>query len=154
VNAELSVLERALPPSMDLLNVGGRIVVMSYQSLEDRLVKRVFADAAASTAPAGLPVELPEHAPRFRLVVKGAELASEERRRATRGPHPCVCARPNASGRRHERAGEQPRSVRGGCAPSAAHPGEPARRLHAVEQPAPRRRPRLVYGIVAVSGAL
>jgi 16S rRNA (cytosine1402-N4)-methyltransferase len=78
VNAELSVLERALPPSMDLLNVGGRIVVMSYQSLEDRLVKRVFADAAASTAPAGLPVELPEHAPRFRLVVKGAELASEE----------------------------------------------------------------------------
>ncbi len=78
VNAELSVLERALPAGLDLLRVGGRIVVMSYQSLEDRLVKRVFADAAASTAPAGLPVELPEHAPRFRLAVKGAELASDE----------------------------------------------------------------------------
>lgn len=78
VNAELSVLERALPAGLDLLRVGGRIVVMSYQSLEDRLVKRVFADAAASTAPAGLPVELPEHAPRFRLVVKGAELASDD----------------------------------------------------------------------------
>lgn len=78
VNAELSVLERALPAGLDLLRVGGRIVVMSYQSLEDRLVKRVFADATASTAPAGLPVELPEHAPRFRLVVKGAELASDD----------------------------------------------------------------------------
>lgn len=78
VNAELAVLDRAIPASMDLLRVGGRIVVMSYQSLEDRLVKRVFADASSSTAPAGLPVELPEHAPRFRLLVKGAELASDE----------------------------------------------------------------------------
>ena len=77
VNAELAVLERALPAAMDLLRVGGRIVVMSYQSLEDRLVKRVFADASASTAPEGLPVELPEHAPRFRLVTRGAERASE-----------------------------------------------------------------------------
>ena len=78
VNAELAVLDRAIPASMDLLRVGGRVVVMSYQSLEDRLVKRVFADASSSTAPAGLPVELPEHAPRFRLLVKGAELASDE----------------------------------------------------------------------------
>jgi len=78
VNAELSVLERALPAAMRTLRVGGRIVVMSYQSLEDRLVKRVFADASASTAPAGLPVELPEHAPRFRLLVKGAELATDD----------------------------------------------------------------------------
>lgn len=78
VNAELAVLERALPSAMDLLRVGGRIVVMSYQSLEDRIVKRLFADASASTAPAGLPVELPEHAPRFRLLTKGAELASDE----------------------------------------------------------------------------
>ncbi len=80
VNAELSVLERALPAAMGLLRVGGRIAVMSYQSLEDRLVKREFAEAAASTAPAGLPVELPEHAPRFRLLTKGAELASDEER--------------------------------------------------------------------------
>ncbi|KAA9087180.1 16S rRNA (cytosine(1402)-N(4))-methyltransferase RsmH [Microbacterium radiodurans] len=80
VNAELAVLERTMPDALDLLRVGGRIVVMSYQSLEDRLVKRVFADAAKSTAPSGLPVELPEHAPRFRLLTKGAELASEEER--------------------------------------------------------------------------
>ncbi|MDQ1128888.1 16S rRNA (cytosine(1402)-N(4))-methyltransferase RsmH [Microbacterium sp. SORGH_AS_0888] len=80
VNGELAVLERAVPAALDLLRVGGRIVVMSYQSLEDRLVKRVLQAASASTAPAGLPVELPEHAPRFRLLVKGAELASEEER--------------------------------------------------------------------------
>lgn len=80
VNEELGVLARAIPSALDALAVGGRIVVLSYQSLEDRLVKRLFADAAASTAPRGLPVELPEHAPRFRLLVKGAELASDEER--------------------------------------------------------------------------
>ncbi|MEN2741218.1 16S rRNA (cytosine(1402)-N(4))-methyltransferase RsmH [Microbacterium sp. X-17] len=77
VNAELAALGRAIPAAMGILPVGGRIVVMSYQSLEDRLVKQAFAEASASTAPAGLPVELPEHAPRFRLLVKGAERASD-----------------------------------------------------------------------------
>lgn len=71
VNSELSVLERAIPSALDALRVGGRLVVMSYQSLEDRLVKRVFAEASTSTAPRGLPVELEEFAPRFRLLVKG-----------------------------------------------------------------------------------
>ncbi|EZP29453.1 16S rRNA (cytosine(1402)-N(4))-methyltransferase RsmH [Microbacterium oleivorans] len=78
VNGELTVLERALPAALGILPVSGRIVVMSYQSLEDRLVKRVFAEATRSTAPAGLPIEPPEHAPRFRLLTKGAELASDE----------------------------------------------------------------------------
>ena len=80
VNAELSVLERTMPAALSVLGVGGRIVVLSYQSLEDRLVKRVFADASTSTAPRGLPVELPEHAPTFRLLVRGAELASDDER--------------------------------------------------------------------------
>ncbi|GAA3623455.1 16S rRNA (cytosine(1402)-N(4))-methyltransferase RsmH [Microbacterium awajiense] len=80
VNSELSVLDRAIPAALATLPVGGRIVVLAYQSLEDRLVKRALADASASTAPAGLPVELDEHAPRFRLLVKGAELASDEER--------------------------------------------------------------------------
>ncbi|KQR90537.1 MULTISPECIES: 16S rRNA (cytosine(1402)-N(4))-methyltransferase RsmH [Microbacterium] len=80
VNSELSVLERAIPSALDALRVGGRLVVMSYQSLEDRLVKRVFAEASTSTAPRGLPVELEEFAPRFRLLVKGAEQASDAER--------------------------------------------------------------------------
>lgn len=77
VNEELSVLERALPAALDLVAVGGRMVVLAYQSLEDRLVKRVLAAATSSTAPAGLPMELPEHRPQFRLLVRGAELASD-----------------------------------------------------------------------------
>ncbi|MDN3496088.1 16S rRNA (cytosine(1402)-N(4))-methyltransferase RsmH [Planococcus sp. APC 4015] len=80
VNRELAVLERAVPDALDILPVGGRIVVLSFQSLEDRIVKRVLAAATASTAPAGLPVELPEHQPKFRLLVRGAELASDQER--------------------------------------------------------------------------
>ncbi|MFG6401060.1 16S rRNA (cytosine(1402)-N(4))-methyltransferase RsmH [Microbacterium sp. P04] len=80
VNRELAVLERALPAALSVLGVGGRIVVLAYQSLEDRLVKRVLAEATSSTAPAGLPIELPEHTPRFKLLVKGAELADDDER--------------------------------------------------------------------------
>jgi 16S rRNA (cytosine1402-N4)-methyltransferase len=77
VNEELSVLARAMPAALDTLAVGGRIVVLAYQSLEDRIVKRVLQAASSSTAPAGLPMELPEHRPQFKLLVRGAELASE-----------------------------------------------------------------------------
>jgi 16S rRNA (cytosine1402-N4)-methyltransferase len=78
VNAELASLESALPKALDRISVGGRIVVLAYQSLEDRLVKREFAARSQSTAPAGLPVELPEHRPEFSLLVRGAELASDD----------------------------------------------------------------------------
>lgn len=80
VNAELASLESALPTALDRLAVGGRIVVLSYQSLEDRLVKRELAARSKSTAPAGLPVELPEHRPSFSLLVRGAELATDAER--------------------------------------------------------------------------
>ena len=78
VNQELAVLERAIPAALDSLAVGGRIVVLAYQSLEDRIVKRELQSRSTSTAPRGLPVELPEHRPEFRLLVRGAELAGED----------------------------------------------------------------------------
>ena len=78
VNQELVAVERAIPAALDALEVGGRIVVLAYQSLEDRIVKRVLAARSRSTAPRGLPVELPEHRPEFKLLVRGAELASED----------------------------------------------------------------------------
>ncbi|WP_374947592.1 16S rRNA (cytosine(1402)-N(4))-methyltransferase RsmH [Agreia sp.] len=78
VNQELSVLERAVPAAIGALRVGGRIVVMSYQSLEDRIVKRALQALTVSTAPPGLPVELPQHKPELSLLVRGAELATDE----------------------------------------------------------------------------
>ncbi len=75
VNDELTSLRDAVPAALEALTVAGRIVVLAYQSLEDRIVKRVFADAVASRTPAGLPVELPGHGPRFRSLTRGAERA-------------------------------------------------------------------------------
>jgi len=77
VNQELSVLERAIPRAMDRLNVGGRLVVMSFQSLEDKIVKRYFTAATESKTPLGLPVEIASLAAKFQLVFRGSEKASD-----------------------------------------------------------------------------
>jgi 16S rRNA (cytosine1402-N4)-methyltransferase len=82
VNQELAVLERALPRAIDSLAVGGRIVVEAYQSLEDRIVKRILQAKSTSSAPAGLPVELPEHRPELKLLIRGAELADDDEKAA------------------------------------------------------------------------
>jgi 16S rRNA (cytosine1402-N4)-methyltransferase len=76
VNDELGALERALPAAIDLLAVGGRIVVMSYQSLEDRIVKQTLRRRAVSTAPPDLPITAAEVEAELRLLTRGAEQAS------------------------------------------------------------------------------
>jgi 16S rRNA (cytosine1402-N4)-methyltransferase len=73
VNGELEALRAALPQAVDALAVGGRIAVLSYHSLEDRLAKQTLAAGAHSGTPVGLPVELPELAPYLRLLTRGAE---------------------------------------------------------------------------------
>ncbi|TFJ95420.1 3-oxoacyl-[acyl-carrier-protein] synthase, mitochondrial-like [Platysternon megacephalum] len=76
VNQELEVLDAVLPASLEALAVGGRCAVLSYHSLEDRRVKQAFAAGLTSSAPLGLPVELPEHAPYLKAITRGAELPS------------------------------------------------------------------------------
>ncbi len=78
VNDELGVLERAIPAALDCLAVGGRMVVMSYQSLEDKIVKRVVQAGATTSAPRDLPVVPDSMKPWLRLITRGAEKASQD----------------------------------------------------------------------------
>ena len=80
VNEELEILASAIESALDCLHVGGRIVVESYHSGEDRLVKTAFARRTRSTAPPGLPVELEEHRPSFAPLVRGAMQADDTER--------------------------------------------------------------------------
>jgi 16S rRNA (cytosine1402-N4)-methyltransferase len=76
VNGELDALRRALPAALAALHVGGRIVVLSYHSLEDRIVKQSIAALAADSTPPGLPIALAERGPQLRLLGRGGEPAS------------------------------------------------------------------------------
>lgn len=78
VNDELKTLESTLPQVLERLAPGGRAVVLSYHSLEDRIVKNVFQASTRSRTPKGVPMEIPELAAKFRPIVRGSEPASAE----------------------------------------------------------------------------
>ncbi len=76
VNDELGALRRAVPAAIDSIAVGGRVVVMSYHSLEDRLVKQAFTERTRSMVPVDLPVVPEGYEPALKLVTRGSEQAS------------------------------------------------------------------------------
>ena len=78
VNDELAVLRRAIPAAIEAIGVGGRVVVESYHSLEDRLVKQAFVAATRLDVPEDLPFVPAGHEPALRLVTRGAEKAGPE----------------------------------------------------------------------------
>jgi 16S rRNA (cytosine1402-N4)-methyltransferase len=77
VNNELSGLESALPQAIDALAVGARLVVMSYHSLEDGITKRAMQEAAVSSTPIGMPMQLPGTSPALKVITRGVERATE-----------------------------------------------------------------------------
>ena len=76
-NDELGTITRALPAALQLLNVGARLVVMSFQSLEDRIVKQLFVASTTSGTPRNLPFELPEFAAKFSMITRGSETPTD-----------------------------------------------------------------------------
>jgi 16S rRNA (cytosine1402-N4)-methyltransferase len=77
VNSELAAVQAAIPAALQALTVGGRIVVLAYHSLEDRIVKRSFAELALDQTPPDLPVPLAAAGPQIRLLSRGSEPATE-----------------------------------------------------------------------------
>lgn len=78
VNDELKVFEFALKDAMDMLNVEGRVAVITFHSLEDRICKHMFKDRSEiKDLPRGLPVIPKEYQPEFKLVTRKPIVADE-----------------------------------------------------------------------------
>ena len=137
VNEELAVLRRALPAAIDAIAVGGRVVVESYHSLEDRLVKRAFADATRSDVPDDLPVRA--RRPRAGLPPGHPRRRAGRRRRGR--PQPA----------RRQRPAARPRTTHPFPAPRSRI-GHEQPRLPDQVRPDPRRRtPGRVSGLAGAA---
>jgi 16S rRNA (cytosine1402-N4)-methyltransferase len=79
VNGELTVLKSVLPDAIDLLNKDGRMSVITFHSLEDRIVKQIFKkDSEVDELVKGLPVIPEEYQPKLKLVNKKPILPTEK----------------------------------------------------------------------------
>ena len=78
VNDEMEILESFVPKAIEALTSNGRLVVISYHSLEDSIVKKAMQKASTSSAPLGLPVELDEHKPVLKMLTRGVFRPSDE----------------------------------------------------------------------------
>ena len=88
VNDELGALEDSLEQALALLKVGGRISVITFQSLEDRLVKTMFKEATSlPDLPPGLPVIPADAQPDFKLINKKPVLPTEDELKANHRAH-------------------------------------------------------------------
>ena len=87
VNDELHALEKSLNDSLTLLNKGGRIVVISFQSLEDRIVKQTFKSVTEVKIPKGVPIRDSEIKHEYKLVTNKALVASKEEVSANNRAH-------------------------------------------------------------------
>ncbi len=85
INEELKEIEAVLPDALDALSVGGRLVVISFHSLEDRPVKRLLQkEAKGDDFPPDLPIRADQINPRIKLLGKPVRAGSEELRRNRR----------------------------------------------------------------------